>query len=711
VSVLLNTTVTGATIPAFAPQQAFATGRSPFSVAVGDFNGDGKPDLAVANHDSNTVSVLLNNMVPVTLGGSPATGTISSALEAPAAIAVVAGSSPQSAVVGTAFATPLAADVRNAAGHLVQNVSVTFTAPGSGPSGRFGSSTTATAVTDASGRATAPTFVANTSAGSYTVTAQAAGGSNPSTTFSLTNLPGAPAVLTATAGGSQSATVNTAFTTNLLASLTDQYGNRVPGVLVTFTAPDGGASATFAGGNSGTTDATGQVSKGITANIVAGSYLISAVVSGGSSPSALFLDLTNTPDVPAGLAAAIGSNQSATVNTPFATSLWAFVFDRYGNTVPGALVTFSAPGSGASATFTGGSTGTTNANGLVVKGITANTVAGTYSISAVASGGSNPSALFVDLTNLPGAADHFVVTTTAANPDMAGTPFDVTATAQDLYGNAATGYTGTAHFTSLDPYGATLPTDYPFRPGDRGTHTFAGGATLYTAGTWDVTATDTGGGLTGSVSVNVVAAPAVAFLVTAPASATAGMAFDFTVTAIDPYGNTDTTYTGTVSFSTMDPAGFFNPSGYTFQPGDMGAATFPQGATLNTAGNSWDVTATDGNGLTGSAYVTVTLGPPTPGGGFPGGLEPPGASGTPAPASAPGSAGTDGGHRADQSAGAGATDAALAVMAREKGEPSSITFILPLDYPLGTADGGVHSFDGLALRGLGSQRVMVTDLG
>jgi predicted nucleotidyltransferase len=60
VSLLLNTTATAATPPSFAAKSDFATGDGPGSVAMGDVNGDGKPDLAVANLSSNTVSLLLN---------------------------------------------------------------------------------------------------------------------------------------------------------------------------------------------------------------------------------------------------------------------------------------------------------------------------------------------------------------------------------------------------------------------------------------------------------------------------------------------------------------------------------------------------------------------------------------------------------------------------------------------------------------------------
>src|SRR3989449_264460 len=64
--------------PLFTAPRDFAVGQNPPSVAVGDFNGDGVPDLAVANYGSTTVSVLqgigdgnFRAAVAITVGAAP----------------------------------------------------------------------------------------------------------------------------------------------------------------------------------------------------------------------------------------------------------------------------------------------------------------------------------------------------------------------------------------------------------------------------------------------------------------------------------------------------------------------------------------------------------------------------------------------------------------------------------------------------------------
>jgi hypothetical protein len=46
--------------PSFAPPTNYPTGSDPESVAIGDLNGDGERDLAIANYGDGTVSVLVN---------------------------------------------------------------------------------------------------------------------------------------------------------------------------------------------------------------------------------------------------------------------------------------------------------------------------------------------------------------------------------------------------------------------------------------------------------------------------------------------------------------------------------------------------------------------------------------------------------------------------------------------------------------------------
>jgi hypothetical protein len=103
----------------------------------------------------------------------------------------------------------------------------------------------------------------------------------------------------------------------------------------------------------------------------------------------------------------------------------------------------------------------------------------------------------------PGAVTQLVLS--GLSTQTAGTAQSLTVTAQDIYGNTATGYTGTVHFTSSDG-AATLPANYTFLAGDAGVHSFAGGVTLKTGGSQTVTGTDTvTGTITGTQTVWVLA--------------------------------------------------------------------------------------------------------------------------------------------------------------------------------------------------------------
>ena len=201
--------------------------------------------------------------------------------------------------------------VTNGSDSPLSGVTVTFTAPGTGAGANFSGSSSVTAVTNANGIATAPALTANGQTGSYTVTATAVGVAS-ATSFSLTNLPGPPASVTATAGTSQSATVNTAFGTALQAVVKNSGNNLLSGVTVTFTAPATGASSNFGGSASVTaiTNASGiATALGLTANGQAGGYTITASVVGVATAASF--SLTNTAATTAS-GTLIGSGNSAT---------------------------------------------------------------------------------------------------------------------------------------------------------------------------------------------------------------------------------------------------------------------------------------------------------------------------------------------------------------------------------------------------------------
>ena len=226
--------------------------------------------------------------------------------------------------------------------------------------------------------------------------------------------------IAATSGSSQNAAINMAFAAPLVGTVT-MGGTPVGGALVTFTAPISGASGTFAGAtNSVTVTASSAgvaTSPAFTANTIAGGYSIMATVSGVTG-SASFT-LTNTAAAPAAITATSGTPQSASINTAFAQPLVATVVDSSQNLVSGAVVTFTAPASGASGTFAGATNSvnaTTDSNGLATSPtFTANGSNGAYTVTATVSGVAT--AANFKLSNIAGQPK--TITATSGTPQSA----------------------------------------------------------------------------------------------------------------------------------------------------------------------------------------------------------------------------------------------------------------------------------------------------
>jgi len=113
--------------------------------------------------------------------------------------------------------------------------------------------------------------------------------------------------------------------------------------------------------------------------------------------------------------------------------------------------------------------------------------AGTQSITATDTSNSGITGSEGGITITAGAATQFVIS--GPTSVASGTSFSITVTAEDAYGNIATGYTGTVHFTD-SASGATLPANYTFTSGDIGAHTFSK-LKLKTKGWQTITVTDT----------------------------------------------------------------------------------------------------------------------------------------------------------------------------------------------------------------------------
>jgi ELWxxDGT repeat protein len=377
----------------------------------------------------------------------------------------------------------------------------------------------------------------------------------------------------------------------------DQFNNPVPTYTgtVTFTSPDSRATLpanyTFTAADRGVHTFAGVVLVKAGAGSVTAQDTVTCTIKGTAA-------VTVTPAAAVSLQVLLPTG-GTTAGASFSVTVTAL--DQFGNVATGytgaVQFTSSDPAAVLPAryTFTAADQGVhTFTVALKTAGLRAVTVTDTLTVSIT---GQN------SLKVWPAAASQFSVTVSTSTP-TAGSAVTVSVLALDPYGNTATAYTGTVHFTSPDVQ-AVLPADYTFTTADAGYHVFTQLLTFKTAGAQAVGATDTlNGGITGSASVTVQPGAATHFRVTpSTKSPKVGVAFTVTVTALDAYGNVATGFQGQAQFLSSDPLAIL-PSTYLFQASDMGKHTFQ--VTLQTAGaQTVTVQAAGDHDVNGSASLTA----------------------------------------------------------------------------------------------------------
>jgi len=349
----------------------YTVAANPQAIAIGDFNGDGYFDLAIANYDGNNVSILLGrgdgtfgaattaatNRGPRSIVASDFNGDgmldLASANNVSGDISILLGRgngtfAPATNIWTGSLATFLAVADFNGDGKPDLAVTQVWT-------DNIG---VLLGVGDGTFRATS-SFVTGVSPLGLAVGDFNRDGKNDlvvvnhqSNTVSVllnTTAFTPVATLSVQAGTPQSATINTAYATPFTILARDSANNPVAGAMVTFTASATGASGTFASGGAiaqAVTAASGVASAPtFTANGASGSF---SVVAAAGAGSAIFA-LTNTGGGPQAPTFTNAQPSNGVVNTPYAFTLTANgtpapTFSATSNALPPGLALSSTSG-------------------------------------------------------------------------------------------------------------------------------------------------------------------------------------------------------------------------------------------------------------------------------------------------------------------------------------------------------------------------------
>lgn len=299
--------------------------------------------------------------------------------------------------------------------------------------------------------------------------------------------------------------------------------------------------------------------------------------SGGGSTVQAYTIVVQSPS---SATTSAGTPQSATVNTSFGAALQVVVTTAAAVPVEGAQVTFTAPGSGASGSFSGSNVVFTDAAGhATAPTFTANTIAGSYVVTTSIPGIASPP-LF-NLTNTPGAAANIVASGGTPQSTTVSTAFATAlqALVRDAFNNPVPGVNVT--FAA---------------PGAGASGTFAGGPTVLTnasgvATASAFTANATSGSYTVTATASGVATPANFSLTN-----TAAIVTTFSGPSPTGTGTISASFTGGGAACTFTTSQFIPVTGNPASPPSLAPSTFPHGLFDFTLG-----------GCTAASTITMTI--------------------------------------------------------------------------------------------------------
>ena len=276
----------------------------------------------------------------------------------------------QTGTVGKPLADPIAVKVTDRQGQAVAAVRVAFATDGAAGS----SVSPDTVLTDAAGLATAQ-WVLGSTAGSQTATATVVGLSL-SEGFTATATSGAAKTIAIVTGDNQNAPAGTGLPEPLVVLVTDQFGNPVQGVEVSWTATTGTVDPA-----SVTTGAKGQAATQRVLGPTAGSQEATANANGLDGSPVTFTHVA-TAGSASSLRLVSGNNQNAAAGAALAQPLVVRLTDGDGNPIAGSPVSWVVGTGGGSIA----PSGDTDVDGKASAVFTLGPAAGANTVNAVVSG-------------------------------------------------------------------------------------------------------------------------------------------------------------------------------------------------------------------------------------------------------------------------------------------------------------------------------------